>query len=263
VVLNRVDLHCRIDGPVQAHWLVFSNALMTDLAVWDGQVAAFGPRYRILRYDQRGHGSSSVPRNDCTFDQLVDDLAGLLERFGVTEATLAGVSLGGVTALGLAARHPTRIARVAICDCQAVSTATGAAAWEERIGVARAGGMAALVELTIGRWFRPEFVSQDPPALTRVRTMIAATPLDGFVRAARALQHYDFRPELATLHCPTACIVGAADGALPAVVRAMAEACHGATFTEIGDSGHLPNIEQPARFNAARSALLAVPPNRS
>jgi 3-oxoadipate enol-lactonase len=164
-----------------------------------------------------------------------------------------------VTALGLAARYPARVARVAICDCQPASSPAGAAAWDQRVQVARAGGMAALVEPTITRWFRPEAVQENTQAIRRVRAMIAATPLDGFVRASRALQNYDFRPDLAALAaggCPVAFVVGAQDGVLPEAMRAMATACPGATFTAIPDAGHLPNVEQPARFNVALASLL-------
>lgn len=262
VVVGGLGLRCRIDGPAGAPWLVFSNSLMTDLTLWDAQVLALASRFRILRYDQRGHGGSAVPPADCTFDALADDLAGLLDHFGVTAATIVGVSMGGVTALALAARHPGRVARVAACDCQPASTPAGAAAWDERIAVARAGGMAALVEPTVARWFRPETVRQDPPALRRVRAGIGATPLDGFIRAARALQDYDLRAVLPTLRCPAAFIAGTEDGTLPEVMRAMADLCTGATFTAIPDAGHLPNVEQPVPFNAALSALLAAPPYR-
>ena len=169
--------------------------------------------------------------------------------------------MGGVTALALAARHPGRVARLMACDCQPASTPANAAAWEERIALARAGGMAALAEPTVARWFRPDTVQRGSPALDGVRAGIGATPLDGFVRAARALQGYDVRAALPALRCPAAFVVGAQDGVLPAAMRAMAEACPDATFTEVPDAGHLPNAEQPAAFNAALSALLATPPN--
>ena len=262
VAVGGLGLRCRVDGQAGAPWLVFSNSLMTDLTLWDAQVHALAGRFRILRYDQRGHGGSAVPPADCTFDALADDLAGLLDHFGVATATVVGVSMGGVTALALAARHPGRVARVAACDCQPASTPAGGAAWDERIAMAQAGGMAALVEPTVARWFRPETIQQDPPALRQVRVGIGATPLNGFIRAARALQHYDLRAALPALRCPAAFIAGAEDGMLPAVMRATADSCPHATFTAIPDAGHLPNVEQPAPFNAALSALLAIPPHR-
>lgn len=256
-----VRLRCRIDGPdrADAPWLVFANSLMTDLTLWDDQVAALRARYRILRYDQRGHGRSSVPGSDCTFPGLVADLAGLLDHFAVARASVVGVSMGGVTALGLAALHPERVARAAICDCQTGSTPESAATWDERIALTEPGGMAPLVEPTVRRWFVPASVAGGHPALARVRRMIAATPQAGFVRAARALQDYDFRQYPGRLACPVAFLVGEGDGVLPDAMRLMAEAVPQATFTAIPGAGHLPNIEQPERFNAALAALLATP----
>ena len=255
-------LRVRVEGPEGAPWLVLSNSLMTDLSLWGGQVAAFGAGHRILRYDTRGHGGSAVPEGDCDFPALVADLAGLMRQVGAAGAAVCGVSMGGVTALGLAARHPDLVARVAVCDCQPASTAAGAAAWEERIDAAHVGGMAALVEPTVSRWLRGGTVAANGPAVAAVRRMVGGTPLDGFVRAARALQHYDFRPELAALaarRCPTAFVVGADDAALPQAVRAMAEACPGAALTVVPDCGHLPNLERPDSFDAALQALLATP----
>jgi 3-oxoadipate enol-lactonase len=257
--LNHTRLRCRIDGPEGAPWLVFSNSLMTDLTLWDDQVAAFGDRYRILRYDQRGHGLSSVPEAACTFPQLVADLAAMLDHFAIERASVVGVSMGGVTALGLAALHPDRVARAAICDCQSGSTQAGAAAWDERIALAGSGGMAALVEPTVTRWFLPASVAAGGPAVDRVRRMIADTPHEGFVRGARALQAYDFRDLPARIACPAAFVVGGGDGALPDVMRKMADAAPGASFTAIAGAGHLPNIEQPERFNDALRGLLAQP----
>jgi 3-oxoadipate enol-lactonase len=221
-------------------------------------VAAFGDRFRILRYDQRGHGGSAVPSGDCHFDRLVADLAALMHHFGIVQSSVAGVSMGGITAIGLAARHPDLVARVLISDCGPASSPAGAAAWDERIAVVRAGGMAALVEPTIGRWFHPESVDAELPGIARVRNMIRTTPPGGFIRAARALQDYDFSAELAAIACPARLVAGEADAALPEVMRGMTACCQGAVFAPIAGAGHLPNIEQPALFNNELAALLAA-----
>ncbi len=254
-----VRLRCRIEGRAGAPWLVFSNSLMTDLTLWNGQVRVFADRFRIMRYDQRGHGGSTVPPRPCSFPQLVADLKALLDHHRIDHASVVGVSMGGVTALGLAALHPDRVERVAICDCQARSTPAGSAAWDERIALTRGGRMDELVEPTLRRWFTPASIEAGHPALDHVRRMIAATPRDGFVRGARALQDYDFARHPATLRCPAACVVGEQDGVLPDTMRAMASAMPLGTFTAIPDAGHLPNVEQPDRFNAALAALFASP----
>lgn len=257
LAIDDVRIRYRIDGRRGAPWLVFCNSLMTDLALWSGQVETFADRFRILRYDQRGHGGSSVPAADCTFPRLVDDVTALLDHLGIASACVVGISMGGVTALGLAARHPDRVAKVAICDCQARSTAAGAAAWDERIAVAEAGGMAALVEPTIARWFTPSSVQEDAPGLASVRRMIRGTPKDGFVRAARALQSYDFGAYPAALACPALFLAGESDAALPNAMREMAAAAADGRYVSIADAGHLPNLERPERFDAALATFLA------
>jgi 3-oxoadipate enol-lactonase len=263
VAVDDVKLHCRIDETVDATaetpWLVFSNSLMTDLSLWDAQVAAFAGRFRILRYDQRGHGASSVPAGDCTFERLADDLAALMDHVGIPTATVVGVSMGGVTTLALAARHPARVSRAMLCDCQSVATPAGAKAWDERIALADTGGMQALADVTVKRWFLPAAVAAAGPGIGVVRAMIAATPREGFVRAARALQSYDFCDALPALRCPALFAVGAGDGVLPDVMRALAERCADARFVALAAAGHLPNVEQPEAFNTALADFLTIP----
>lgn len=259
IPVHDLGIRCRVDGAAGASWIVFSNSLMTDLSLWDDQVAHLASRFRILRYDHRGHGGSTVPPGACRFEDLTDDLIAVMDAHGIETATLVGVSMGGVTVLGAAARYPARVARVMVCDCQPGSTAASAAAWEERIGIAEAGGMAALVEPTVARWLPPATVQADTPAVQRIRAMIAATPFQGFVQATRALQDYESSAQPAVLRCPAAFVAGVEDGTTPQAVRAMAAMCPGATVTIIEGAGHLPNIEQPVRFNAALDALLAQP----
>lgn len=259
IPIHGLGFRCRAEGAAGAPWIVFSNSLMTDLSLWDDQVAHVGSRFRTLRYDHRGHGGSTVPGEACRFEDLVDDLVALMDAHGIGAATLVGVSMGGVTVLGAGARHPGRVARVMVCDCQPGSSPVSAAAWEERIGVAEGGGMAALVEPTVARWLPAGTVQAGGAAVRRIRAMIAATPLQGFVRATRALQDYDSSAQPAALRCPAAFVAGAEDGTAPQAVRGMAATCPGATVTVIEGAGHLPNIEQPGRFNEALDALLARP----
>lgn len=255
-VRDGLDIAYRIDGSGALPWLIFSNSLATDLSMWDGQVAHLRRHFRILRYDQRGHGASDVPAQPCTFDVLIDDLVDLMDHMGIERAALAGVSMGAVTVLGVAARHASRVRRVLASDGQWAAPAGAAAAWEERIAVARAAGMTALAGSTAARWFTPASLAQPSAMLDKVRAMIAATPAEGYVACARALQHYDLRTEISTIRVPCMLLVGAEDGALPFVMRRMADAIPGAGYGEIAGAGHLPNIERPQAFDAAAAAFL-------
>lgn len=256
VQLRGLWFRIRLDGPEGAPWLVFSNSLLTDLTVWDDQVAAFGNRYRILRYDQRGHGGTEVPAAATHLDELAADAAALMRHVGATQAVFIGVSMGAATAMLLASREPALVSAVVASDGQAGTAPGGAASWQERIDFARANGMEAVAEMTVARWFTARS-RQGHPALARLRAMIASTPLEGFVACATALQNYGFRDALPGLRQPVLLLAGAEDGAMPTSMRALAEVIPDSRFLEIPQAGHLPGIEAPDAFNAAVGAFLA------
>jgi 3-oxoadipate enol-lactonase len=256
VRLRDLAFHYETTGRPGAPWLVFSNALMTNLSMWNPQERAFRDSYRILRYDQRGHGGTSVPDAPCTFDDLADDLEALCAYLEIDRAVLIGVSMGGVTTLRMAQRHPSRVAAVIACGCQWFSPSTATAVWEDRIRTATSSGMDGLVDPTVRRWFRPASVEEDGMALNDVRRMIATTSVDGFVGCARALQSFDIRAGFSDISAPTCFIVGDSDGVLPTVMRDMHRGLAGSSFVQIAEAGHLPNIEQPATVNHAIQAFL-------
>jgi len=241
-------LNARVDGPEGAPWVVFSNSLSVNLSLWDGQVAAFGPRFRFLRYDQRGHGKSDTPTDDFTMDDLASDLLALLDDFNVDKAVLVGVSMGCTTVLRCAARAPSRCLGVVGCDGQWRSAPGTAAMWEERFAVVREGGMEAIAEPTVRRWFQPGFFSRKPDEIERIKAMVAATKQEGYFSCGKALQNYDFRADYPALSMPALFLAGAQDGDLPKIMREMADATPGGLFQIINECGHLPNIEQPELF---------------
>src|SRR5580693_7836947 len=113
---NGITINYRIDGPEGAPWLVFSNSLATSLAMWDEQTAALQDSFRVLRYDQRGHGGTDAPAGRYPFDTLLADALALMEMLAIGKANFAGLSMGGATALGLAERYPDRFERIIIAD---------------------------------------------------------------------------------------------------------------------------------------------------
>ncbi len=255
VQVSGQSFRCRVDGPAtDAPWVLFSNSLGTDLTVWDAQVAALADRFRVLRYDQRGHGGTAVPNGPCDFDRLGDDALALLDHFGIERCSFVGLSMGVPTGLRLVDRAPGRAERLVLCDGQAATASGGAGVWEERIRQIRDGGMAAFADATVARWFAPEFVQSG--RAEAVRAMVAATPAEGLIACATALQGFDFAYVLPAIRVPTLLIVGARDGALPATMAAMRGKIPGAPLVEIPDAGHIPNVEQPDAFNRALLTLL-------
>ena len=166
---NGIGINYQVDGPDAAPWLVLSNSLATNLTMWDDQARELGRAFRVLRYDQRGHGATDAPAGRYPFDLLIADALALMDALAIGKAHFAGLSMGGATALGLAQKHPDRLDRVIVCDSPCQSTPTSRQQWEERIVIAQKQGMEALVEPTLARWFPPEVMKANPPHVDKVR----------------------------------------------------------------------------------------------
>jgi 3-oxoadipate enol-lactonase len=248
---NGITIHCQIEGPAEAPWLIFSNSLATDLSMWDGQAAHFSRSYRVLRYDQRGHGRTEAPTGRYSFDTLIADALALMDALGIKLAHFCGLSMGGATAMGMAQRAPERLDRVVVCDSPCASTPASAQQWEERIAVARAQGMAALADPTIARWFPPETVAAKPPHLAKIRQMLLATPVNGFIGCAAALGDHDFRTAVRTVTRPLLFLAGEKDGPTPAAMQQLQAELPGSRFVVLPGAGHISNLDQPAMFNRA------------
>ena len=253
---NGITINYQIDGPEGAPWIVFSNSLATTTAMWDEQAAGLRNAFRVLRYDQRGHGGTDAPAGRYAFDTLLADALGLLDALSIRKAHFAGLSMGGATALGLAERHPERFDRIIVCDSPCQSTPQSAQQWEERIVVAQKQGLDALVEPTIGRWFPPETVAKNSPHLDKVRAMIRATPVNGFIGCAAALADHDYASSVASVKSSVLFLVGEKDAPV-AAMRKLNEKLPGSRFVELSGAGHISNMDRPAEFNRAVQQFLA------
>ena len=247
---NGININYQIDGPEGAPWLIFSNSLMTNLSMWDDQVAGLNKDFRILRYDQRGHGGTEAPAGKYSFDLLVGDVIGLMDALDIRRAHFCGISMGGMTALFLAQRHADRFDKIIPADCGPASTPQSAQQWKERIDLGAEKGMEALVEPTVNRWFPPEFVASKAPVLDKIRDMIRTTPYQGFAGCAYALSDYDLRPGLSGIKNPVLLIGGTKDATYPGV-QAINAAVPGSKRVDIDGAGHIANVEQPEKFTQA------------
>jgi 3-oxoadipate enol-lactonase len=257
VEANGIEFNYRIDGHRGTPWLIFSNSLATNLAMWDRQVEGLRDRFRIVRYDQRGHGETDAPAGRYLFSTLVADVVALMDALDVPSAHFCGLSMGGMAAIALAEKHPERLNRVVACDCGPASTPQSAQQWEERIALARDHGMHALVQPTIDRWFPADFIASNPDTIEKVRHMIRTTPLNGFIGCAYALSNFDLRPGLAGIRNPVQFICGGKDASLPGT-KALHSAVAGSEFIEITGAGHISNMENPTTFTHALQAFLTA-----
>jgi 3-oxoadipate enol-lactonase len=252
---NGININYQIDGREGAPWLIFSNSLITNLSMWDDQVAGLKDDFRILRYDQRGHGGTDAPAGKYSFDLLVDDVIGLMDALSIKRAHFCGISMGGMTALFLAQRHADRFDKIIPCDCGPASTPQSAQQWKERIDLGAEKGMEALVDVTVDRWFPPEFVATKAPVLDKIRGMIRTTPYNGFAGCAYALSDFDLKPGLAGIKNPVMLMCGTRDATYPGI-KAINAAVPGSTLVDIEGAGHIANVEQPAKFTQSIRAFL-------
>ena len=255
---NGIEFHCRIEGLEAAPWLILSNSLATNLTMWDRQAWELAGQFRVLRYDQRGHGGTEAPGGRYTFAELLADAVALMDELRIRKAHFAGLSMGGATALGLALHHADRLDRVIVCDTPCQSTPASTQQWNERIAIAEKEGMEALVEPTIARWFPPEVVQAAPPHVDKVRAMIRSTPVNGFIGCAAALADHDYASAAATVTRPVLFIAGEKDGVTPAAMRKLAEAVKGSHYVELPGAGHISNMDQPEAFTRAVADFLRV-----
>jgi 3-oxoadipate enol-lactonase len=253
---NGISINYQIDGTEGAPWLIWSNSLATTLAMWEEQVREFKGRFRVLCYDQRGHGATEAPPGRYTFETLIADVLGLMDALRISKAHFAGLSMGGATALGLAQVHPDRLDKVIVCDTACQSTPASTQQWEERIGVAQKEGIEALVEPTVARWFPPEVIKANPPYLNTIRQMIRRTPVNGFIGCAAALANHNFAQAVGTVKRPVLFMAGEKDGVTPAAMRKLSAALPGSRYVELAGAGHISNFDQPAAFNRAVADFL-------
>ena len=248
--MTAVDVSYTENGPADAPAVVLSNSLGATRAMWDAQVPALAERFRVITYDTRGHGDSPVPDGPYALDDLVDDVVALLDRLGVERAHVAGLSLGGMTGMRLAAREPARVDRlVLLCTSALLGPRQN---WLDRARTARTEGTAALAPVVVGRWFTPEFAAAEPATVSRMQAMIASQPGEGYAGCCEAIADMDLRADLPTITAPTLVIGGWQDPATPPEhQQAIADAIPGAELLTVSPGAHLANVEQALQVTGA------------
>lgn len=244
--------------------VTLSHSLGTDLSMWDEQARALSARYRVLRYDTRGHGGTSAPPGAYTLELLADDVAGLLGALGITETHFVGLSMGGMIGQTLALRHPGMVQSLVLCDTTSRYPAEAAPIWEERIRVVQGQGMEAIVEATLERWFTPAFRRRRPEVMDRVRGMIRRTPVPGYVGCCHAIPKINLTDRLREIRCPALVVVGEEDPGTPvAMAREIQAALPAAELAVLRSASHLSAIEQAEEFNRVLLGFLDKATGRS
>lgn len=257
ILSNGVRYNCRVDGPESAPWVTMSHALANNLSLWDEVTAAVSDRFRVLRFDHRGHGGTEAPDGPYSFDMLIDDVIGLWDALDIKDSHWIGLSIGGMLGYGLGIHRPDRIKTIIACDSRPDAPPDYAAYFQSRIDKAKAGGMEAVVAPTIERWFTPETREANPPVLDRVREMIRTTNPVGHEGCCEALKKLAYGPDLHKIQAPTLLLGGAKDkGAPPEALAEAAAKIPNGEHIVIPNAGHIAPLENPEASLAAITAWL-------
>ena len=243
--MNSVTVNHRVEGPAAAPALLLINSIGTDLSIWEPILPELLRHFRVIRYDQRGHGASAVPPGPYQIAELAADAIALLDRLGVQRAHVAGTSLGGMVGLWLAVNAPERIDRLAVlCSSARLGPPE---AWRERAALVRAQGTSAVAQAGVGRWFTPQFAQKNPATIARYEAMVSKTPAEGYAACCEAISRWDISAELAKISAPTWILAAQDDPATPPP-HGYLLAAHipGARIDVIAGAAHLAFAERPA-----------------
>jgi len=243
-----VAVHAEMSGSADAPPVLLAGSLGSTLAMWDRQAAALSDRFRVIRYDARGHGRSPVPPGPYALDDLVDDAVALLDRLGITRTHVVGLSLGGMMALRLAAREPHRVGRtVVLCTAAHLGPAE---AWAQRAALVRGEGTAAVADAVVAKWFTTVFRERSPGVVDTMREMIGSTPPEGYAACCQAIETMDLRGDLGRVRSPLLAVAGADDPATPPEhLSAIADSVPSGRLVVLPVAAHLANVEQPDAVN--------------
>jgi 3-oxoadipate enol-lactonase len=247
-------IHYALEGQSGTPVLVFSNSLGANHSMWDPQAAEFRKRFRVLRYDTRGHGQSSSTSGPYSIEQLAKDVIALLDALDLGRVHFCGLSMGGMIGMWLGANAPERLDHLVLCNTGA-KIGTGEA-WNARIEAVQKNGMKSISSAVVERWFTPSFRQKAPEAISSTLKMIEEANPEGYAACCAAVRDFDFREQLRNIHVPALVIAGAHDPATPpADGRFLTEQIPGARYAEL-NAAHLSNIEDRGRFNGEITAFL-------
>jgi 3-oxoadipate enol-lactonase len=250
VTEDAVALHHQLEGPEDAPVLVLANSLGTTLALWDAQVPALSERFRLVRYDHRGHGKSPVPETPYSIEDLGRDTLAMLDGLGIERFSFCGLSIGGMVGMWLASESPERVERLALLCTSALLGPKEI--WDERISVSRKDGVGALEAAVLERWFTPEFRAARPETVERMGRDLRETSAEGYAGCCAAIRDMDLRGRLGRIQAPTLVISGTDDPSTPPEHGELIhEGIPGSEFIVIEQAAHLANIEQAETVNRA------------
>jgi 3-oxoadipate enol-lactonase len=255
---NSIKVNYTLDGPASLPVVTLSHSLAADLTMWDPQMKALTQKYRVLRYDTRGHGGTDAPGGPYTLEQLSEDARALLQVLGISRTHWIGLSMGGMIGQTLALSSPGLLQSLSLCDTSSRIPAEAKPLWQERIKTAETQGMEPLVEPTIGRWFTAPFRETGKEVVDGIRARIRTTNPRGYAGCCAAISQLDLTDKISAIKVPTLIVVGEEDQGTPvAASRAIQAQIAGSQLEIIKSAAHLSNLEQPDEFTRIIASFLA------
>jgi 3-oxoadipate enol-lactonase len=244
-----IRLHYELSGKEKGDVLVAASSIGSDRRMWDKALPWFEAKYRVVRFDTRGHGRSSVPPGAYSIENLGRDVLLLLDSLELERVDYCGLSLGGMVGMWLGIHAPHRVRRLVLANTGArIGTP---AMWDERIATVKRSGMANLAETTLTRWFTAAYREQNPAEMETIRAMIAATDPIGYAGCCEVLRDTDLRVEIGNIAAPSLVIAGRDDPATPpSDGQAIHRGLRDSKYIEL-EASHLSAWERAAEFGAA------------
>ncbi|MEX2617382.1 MAG: alpha/beta fold hydrolase [Alphaproteobacteria bacterium] len=261
--INGVSVHFTLDGPEGAPVITFAHALSLDLRSFNPQIAAFRDRYRVLRFDLRGHGRTDKDGQAFSMEDLAKDVVGLLDHIGVEKTHFVGSSLGAMVGLALALEHADRLSSLTFMASQGALPDERIAAARDNIAAMRASGatarttMESQADALLGRLLHDPDEARHSERLALLRRILGGTTLFGQARAYEAILAMNYDSRLGEIHTPTLILAGAQDtSTTPARMQMYKDGIAGARMAILKGAGHFPNVEQPGAFNDVLQTFL-------
>jgi len=255
VKANGIDINYEIEG--EGPWLTMSHSLACNLHMWDPQMPVLTKKFKVLRFDTRGHGQSSAPAGEYTLEQLADDLKGLLDALKIKQTHYAGLSMGGMIAQAFALKYPGVFQSMVLADTTSRRPPNAGQMWGERIQNAQTKGMGALVQGTLERWFTEPYRNSRKDVMEKIGNDIRNTPVNGFVGCCHAISKVDYLDRLKEIKVPALIIVGEQDhGTPPEAARVIQQNLPGSELKIIPSAAHISNVEQAQMFNDSMLGFL-------
>jgi 3-oxoadipate enol-lactonase len=243
-----------VDGPLGRPTLLFINSIGTTRDLWSAQVPALVGTYRVIRYDARGHGSSSVPAGNYSIEQLARDALAILDAEDVKQAHICGISLGGLTAMWLGVHAADRVSSLVLANTAA--RIGSVQSWTDRIALVQQQGMRGVAEVAMQMWFSPDFHQRRPDVVARCKTMVVTCPTTGYLGCCAALRDEDLREAISKISCPVLVVAGHTDVPTPPEALAFIHGRISGSKLLTLDAAHLSNVEQADAFTSAVMGFL-------